>query len=50
MTPLRLPELLFDGELVDMIDDYTKLYSHRERKQNLVLKLLMNPIHKSANS
>ena len=31
MTPLRLLELFFDHVLVDMIVDYTKLYSHREK-------------------
>ena len=31
MTSLRLLELFFDDVLVDMIVDYTKLYSHREK-------------------
>ena len=32
VTPLRLLELFFDDVLVDMIVGYTKLYSHREKK------------------
>ena len=30
-TPLKLLELFFDDVLVDMIVNYTKLYSHREK-------------------
>ena len=30
-TPLKLLELFFDDILVDMIVNYTKLYSHREK-------------------
>ena len=41
VTPLRFLELFFDDVLVDMIVGYSKLYSHREREQTLVLKLLM---------
>ena len=31
MTRLRLPELLLDDVLIDVIACYTKLYSHREK-------------------
>ena len=31
VTPLRLLELFFDNELIDMIVGYTKLYGHREK-------------------
>ena len=31
VIPLRLLELFFDDILVDMMVDYTKLHSHREK-------------------
>ena len=37
-TPLRLFELFFDDALVDMIVGYTKLYSHREKVLELLMK------------
>ena len=41
VTPLRIPELLFDDVLVDMTVGCTKLYSHKEKADILILKLLM---------
>ena len=47
VTSLRLLKLFFDDILVDMIVGPSKLNSHREREQKLVLKL---PMKKLADS
>ena len=44
VTSLRLLKLFFDDVLVDMIVGSSKLNSHREREQTLVLKLLMKKL------
>ena len=41
VIPLRIPELFFDDVLIDMIVGCTKLYSHKEKEDTLILKLLI---------